>query len=182
MVWELLTVLLTLLIYAYFRIVNNDYWKKRGVPYVKPVFPLGVITNELLGRLDAGKNLQTFYERYKREKLSYVGGYIVTQPVLIILDLDVFKLILTKDFNHFTDRELLPITHEYMSKHLFSLEGQAWRDMRGKLTPTFTSGKMKNMFLLMERCADQLVQHLEQRVLPLGVFQVCQTYNVLSQF
>jgi cytochrome P450 family 6 len=39
--------------------------------------------------------------------------------------------------------------------------------MRSKLTPVFSSGKLKNMFYLLNECSDNLVKHLEQRLVSL---------------
>jgi cytochrome P450 len=36
------------------------------------------------------------------------------------------------------------------------MEGDKWREMRHKLSPTFTSGKIKGMFPLVEACAENL--------------------------
>jgi len=46
--------------------------------------------------------------------------------------------------------------------HLLVLKGTKWRIIRSKLTPTFTSGKMKMMFSLMTECAQQLQQYLDK--------------------
>jgi len=40
------------------------------------------------------------------------------------------------------------------------LEGQKWKDMRTKLIPTFTSGKIKGMFPHMLECTEQFDEHL----------------------
>jgi len=41
------------------------------------------------------------------------------------------------------------------------MRGTQWRKLRAKLTPTFTSGKMKKMFNLMNECAEELRKFLE---------------------
>lgn len=41
------------------------------------------------------------------------------------------------------------------------MRGNQWRRLRAKLTPTFTSGKMKMMFSLMIECAEELRNFLE---------------------
>lgn len=40
---------------------------------------------------------------------------------------------------------------------LLSLQGQEWRDRRVKLSPIFTSGKMKMMFNTVDTISDRLV-------------------------
>lgn len=40
---------------------------------------------------------------------------------------------------------------------MLTLEGQEWRERRVKLTPIFTSGKMKMMFETVNMISDQLV-------------------------
>jgi cytochrome P450 family 6 len=47
---------------------------------------------------------------------------------------------------------------------MLSLEGQEWRDRRVKLSPIFTSGKMKMMFETVDTIADKLVEVLNAKL------------------
>ena len=46
-------------------------------------------------------------------------------------------------------------------RHLLHMQGEPWKVMRQKLTPAFTSGKMKMMFYLIEACSNELTKALE---------------------
>ena len=48
-----------------------------------------------------------------------------------------------------------------LSQHLFALEPKRWRPLRTRLSPVFTSGKLKEMFSLISQCADHLERYME---------------------
>lgn len=47
---------------------------------------------------------------------------------------------------------------------MFHSTGQRWKELRLKLIPTFTSGKLKGMFPLMLESSEIFEKHLEQVV------------------
>ena len=51
---------------------------------------------------------------------------------------------------------------EPLNEHLLNLTGSKWRSLRAKLSPTFTSGKMKMMFHLMVECVEQFKEFLNE--------------------
>nr|CAD7441619.1 unnamed protein product [Timema bartmani] len=67
--------------------------------------------------------------------------------------------------------------------------GATWRNLRVKLNPTFTPGRMKMMFQLLNECAKELQAVLKQpaddgQIPPLGgvVFQVLEMRDVFAQY
>lgn len=48
---------------------------------------------------------------------------------------------------------------------LLTLEGSEWKDRRVKLSPIFTSGKMKLMFEIVDSIGDKLINVLEKMIL-----------------
>ena len=81
------------------------------------------------------------------------------RPLLMINDPDLIRIILVKEFNKFTDRGLYHNEKvDPLTGNLFFLGGERWRYLRAKLSPTFTSGKLKQMFPLMKEVGDELIK------------------------
>jgi cytochrome P450 family 6 len=147
-------------IYVYFK-VSFNYWKKRNVPYVKPTFPFGNFADAAFLRKTIAHVQEDLYKKLDGEK--YGGIYAFSIPMFIVRDPDIIKTILVKDFpsfhdhGFFSDEEMEPLTG-----HLFLLSGKRWRNLRVKLSPTFTSGKMKMMFQTFVECGHELGNILEK--------------------
>ena len=137
-------------VYVYFK-VSFNYWKKRNVPYAKPTFPFGNFAEKLLLRRTTGHVLENIYKELDGEK--YGGTYSLTKPGFIFRDPNIIKNVLVKDFSSFHDRGFFMDEElEPLAGHLFFLRGNRWRNLRVKLSPTFTSGKMKMMFQTLVDC------------------------------
>lgn len=155
------TIIILLLLYLLVFLVNKKYayFADRKIPFLRPSFPFGNIKG-----LGSKKHISTFVnENYKelkkiKGKFSFGGLFMFFTPIYFILDLKLVKNVFVKDFNYFTDRTgYFNEKDEPISAHLFVLEGQRWKSMRSKLTPTFTSGKMKMMMSIFTDVAKELV-------------------------
>ena len=147
-------------VYAYFKL-SFTYWKKRNIPYVEPVFPFGNFTELWFLRKNIGQVHQTNYKKLEGEK--YGGIYTFAEPRFLFRDPDIIKNILVKDFQNFHDHGLFRDEDlEPLSGNLFLIGGSRWKNLRAKLTPTFTSGKMKMMFQTFVDCGIELGSILEK--------------------
>lgn len=94
--------LLTIL-YAYFK-YSFEYWKLRNVPCDdNPSMPYGNIKNlgKTINRSNFTKN---YYDKYKPTGEKICGLYFFSRPVALLLDLELVKNVLVKDFANFNDR------------------------------------------------------------------------------
>lgn len=85
-------------------------------------------------------------------------------PTLLIRDSELIKQMMVKDFDHFGDHRGFSLgdSDPFISKTLFSLKGKIWRDMRSTLSPTFTSSKMRQMYVLIKQTADGFIGFFEK--------------------
>lgn len=139
---------------------SYQYWSKRGVPFIKPTFPFGSFL-EMLSQSEA-KVCADAYIKFKNLGAKHGGLYVFTNPVYIPVHPEYVKNVLIKDFDHFVDHQsYYNEKDDPVSAHLFSIEGEQWRNLRMKLGPTFTSGKMKMMFPAVVKCSAELVEAMK---------------------
>ncbi|XP_032662743.1 cytochrome P450 6k1-like [Odontomachus brunneus] len=150
-----------ILVYIYYKYVIFNFWRKKGVFVpVEPVVPTGNVTKFVIGKMSIGELMKNFYMKYKEHRV--IGIYTFFKPNLIVADLDLIQTVLTKEFKSFHDRGMYCNEKiDPLSGHLFLLPGKKWRNFRVKLTPTFTSGKIKQMFAIIKECSEGLTKSLE---------------------
>lgn len=146
-------------IYVYFRAAFS-YWQKRGVPTLKPTPPFGDLSDAIFRGKSAQQAINAFYKKFDGHKFGGIYNFAI--PSLLLRDPEIIKDVLVKDFDKFHSRGIL-INEEKdpLQGHLVSLSGSKWRNLRVKLTPTFTSGKMKMMFGTLVDCGKELQLCLE---------------------
>ncbi|XP_061726405.1 cytochrome P450 6B2-like [Cydia pomonella] len=129
-----------------------NYWAIRGVKHEK-CFPLfGTIFRVITQQICLSEYVAELYHKYPKEQL--VGFSICGMNALVVRDPELIKQVLATDFQHFYPRALNPNKRviEPMLKNLFFADGDLWKLLRQRLTPAFTSGKLKAMFpLIVER-------------------------------
>nr|AGF69213.1 cytochrome P450 CYP6BW5v3 [Dendroctonus valens] len=125
---------------------RQSYWKRKGVPSSDADFLLGDNTKIFTNKESLGEISVERYKKFKPQGLKHAGFYNFLQPVYFPIDIDIIKHIMQQDANYFASHATYSNPDDVLSKHLFALEGERWKDLRAKLTPAFTSGKLKMMF------------------------------------
>lgn len=155
-----LVFVLSILALSYFYIKKKyNYWTDRGVVSAKPRFPLGNLWGVGFSK-NLGELTRHLYEEFKGR--GVIGGfYFFLTPNVLVTDLDLLRHVFVKDFEYFQDRGIyMNEKGDPLSANLLVLEGEKWRNMRNKLSPTFTSGRLKVMHKTFLQVADQFREHL----------------------
>lgn len=159
-----LSIICGFFVFVYFYIRwKHKFWSSRGVPYLQPTIPYGNIKG--IGRDSSPAIiLQKCYQQLKNRG-PFGGIYFFTNPIVLATDLNFIKSVLIKDFSCFHDRGVFTNKQsDPLSEHLFSLTGQKWKILRQKLTPTFTSGKMKFMFSTIINIGERFANRINQMI------------------
>lgn len=153
--------LATVILFVYLKVQKNyKYWSDRGILHDTPKFFMGSLIG--LGKTRSLTEIvRYYYVKYHNSGLPFVGFYVFFRPTAFIIDLDLVKNILVKDFNYFCERDLYyNEKDDPLSANLLNLEGIKWKALRHKLTPTFTAGKIKFMFPTVVAVSEELCETL----------------------
>ncbi|GAB6030265.1 hypothetical protein CHUAL_005942 [Chamberlinius hualienensis] len=150
-VWLLVIILIVTGIYLYFTWTFGTL-EAMGLTTPKPIPIFGNLIPELthfVPDIDV-KNAKLYGKTY--------GFYFTRIPSIRTSDPDIIKAVCVKEFNSFTDHMKLDLrsVDPMMNRFLSLLCGEDWRQTRNVLTPSFTSGKLKQMIPFIDNCANEL--------------------------
>ncbi|XP_050299615.1 cytochrome P450 6j1-like isoform X2 [Anthonomus grandis grandis] len=162
---------------------NFNYWKKRNIKYVKPVPFIGNLGPMITLKKNIGFFLLDMCETLKSDVF---GFFAFDTPFLVVTSPKLLKNILVKDFSIFNDRIVYsPNGHPILENVMFLAKGQSWKNVRSKSSPAFTSGKLKNMFLLILKECKLLTDYIDKFVdMPnVEAKEICAKYstNVIAR-
>lgn len=104
LIGAILLVLISLLsiFYAYFKHCY-EYWKSRGIPYDEPSIPFGNVKG-VGTTVNIGQFSQRLYNKHKPSGAKLCGAYFINRPVAILLDIELVKTVMVREFKNFNER------------------------------------------------------------------------------
>uniref|UniRef100_T1I4Z9 Uncharacterized protein n=1 Tax=Rhodnius prolixus TaxID=13249 RepID=T1I4Z9_RHOPR len=164
-IFDIIIMVTPLILFLFYKMKKNyDYFKDRGMPYYETGYKNVVNWKVLFLKETIEDSIDKVYTKMAGYKYAGLPG-VFGKPSILLLDPEIIEKILIKDFSYFQDR----INSNFDSKvnplqeNLFNLKGQMWKTLRSKLSPTFTSGKLKWMFSQISSCTDVLLEYLNEK-------------------
>lgn len=160
----LLTIVCGLIAYLAFALRRGrSYWQSLGIACEEPHIFFGSLQGVQKTRAFC-EIWEQYYNQFKGTG-PFAGFYWFFKPAVFALEPELIKHILIKDFSKFTDRGFYHNEKDDpLSGQLFLLDGHKWKNMRNKLSPTFTSGKMKYMFPTIIKVGGEFVDIFNKEV------------------
>jgi cytochrome P450 family 6 len=138
-----------------------SYWSDKGVIGPSPLPVVGNFGKVILQTQSANQCVKEVHLNFAGHKL--VGLYRGFQPVILVRDPELIKHVLVKDFQIFQDRGM-SVSRSKLSNNLFAADGETWKIMRQKLTPLFTSRKLKDMTPVIQMCVNRFINYVDHLV------------------
>ncbi|CAG9787817.1 unnamed protein product [Diatraea saccharalis] len=155
-----LLVILISIFFLYYK-KKYSYWSNKGVKGPTPWPVVGNFGNIILQKESLDMCIRRIYSKFRAEKL--VGIYAGYKPTLLVKDPELVKCVLIKDFDVFNERGFSS-SKSRLSINLFSADGEKWRIMRQKLTPVFTTKKLREMIPTIQNCVKDFLLYVENLV------------------
>ncbi|CAG7825767.1 unnamed protein product [Allacma fusca] len=139
---------------------NSNYWPDKGVTVAKVE---NLIVRMMTNKFSFIDNDKVVYDQFKGKR--YGGSMELWNPVLFIMDLDLMKQIYIKDFDYFVNRRGLELEKNdpHMHLSLINQNGESWKDVRSKVSPTFTTGKIRRMFTIFDSSSKKMVKAIREQ-------------------
>lgn len=96
---------------------------------------------------------------------------------------EIINGVLRQDFQKFSANRKPECVREDdpLSQHLLALQGEKWKNLRSKIIPVFTSGKLKSMYYLINERVEEFLRVLDQyEGKPIDAEKLCSQISISS--
>ncbi|XP_078521134.1 cytochrome P450 3A24-like [Lissotriton helveticus] len=152
--WTLLVVLVT--VFFLYGTWTHGIFRKLGIPGPRPLPFIGTFHRYRNGLLE--------FDTECFKKYGKVWGIFEGRtPLLLVMDPKILKSVLVKEcYTHFTNRRNIGLNGPLEDGVTIAKDDQ-WKRIRTVLSPTFTSGKLKEMFPIIMNLGQTLVKNIEKK-------------------
>ncbi|XP_059618983.1 probable cytochrome P450 28a5 [Phlebotomus argentipes] len=166
MIGLILSIVATIVVGGYVFITwNHNHWKKRNFPGPEPRFFLGNIPSMVTQKRNMTYDVDDLYREFK-DRHGIIGFFSMRSPSLMILQPDVAKDVLVKNFKHFSTNQFTDMmdkeTDPIFARNPFMLRGDEWKEKRAEITPAFTSTRIKTMYPIIDDVCAIMIKYLER--------------------
>lgn len=110
---------------------NFNFFKRHGIIHIPSVPILGAMAPIIFRRTSFADFTRRIYNFNRDAK--YIGLYATTKPILLLRDPQLIKAVLVKDFDTFSNRPVVDLKENVLTRNLFTLQNTKWREMRTRL-------------------------------------------------
>lgn len=152
--WTLIVIAISLIIwYGY---APYGVFKNTGIKGPKPWPFIGTF-------LEYRRGVHNFDMECFQKYGKVWGFFDGRQPMIGVMDTSMIKAILVKEcYSVFTNRRDLGLNGP-MADAVSVVEDEAWKRIRSVLSPSFTSGRLKEMYKIMMDHSNNMIQDLHKR-------------------
>uniref|UniRef100_A0A2Y9D0V7 Uncharacterized protein n=1 Tax=Anopheles arabiensis TaxID=7173 RepID=A0A2Y9D0V7_ANOAR len=157
----LYTVALLLLLYLGWR--KQTYWTRAGVPYIPEIPIIGNFATIFLQRHSSFEYIEHIYHHARTRSSDFFGVNIFTRPALVLRSPELIKRLTCTDAQRFINRQMCtdPFHDTIGYFNLIMIREPLWKQLRGFLSPSVTSAKLKRMQPLIEQVGADMMASLD---------------------
>ncbi|KAG0429800.1 hypothetical protein HPB47_023286, partial [Ixodes persulcatus] len=83
------------------------------------------------------------------------------RPTLYVVEPELLKCVFVKDFSSLIDRRIMSFKNRLMRTTIIFAPLEKWRRLRSTVTPAFTTGKLRKMNDMIQKCAKLTAEHMK---------------------
>ncbi|CAG9782674.1 unnamed protein product [Diatraea saccharalis] len=172
--------LLTLLLFFIFILIfvyfithyNESYWQKRGVIFDKGNV-IGPFSEVFGGKRTLFETFGDMYKKYANEPA--VGFNLLFTPAIFVIDPNNVRYVMQGHM--FIDRGTDYHKEDYLADNLLFMSNSRWKLMRQKMSPTFTTTKLRNMYYVIDKSSQDFIDYLQKN--PIKIDNTLDTLSML---